>query len=251
VTVAGPYTFALCDPERLFRPGDLWAMAQALELNAAHCADAWGLARPAVKLIDDASYLPTFANCHPVVLVGEGQPSKPGALAHHGWDWVRNVTTSRVYVHRSSGLRTGRYSVCEAAAHEVTEALVDPLVNQWRRHPQEPGVEVALEIADPVQDTYDVEVEWRGRNSTWPVANFVLPAWFDATASGPYDHKGTLKEPGQLGPEGYAILRDRNGRTFPVWGARGIPGAERSAALQHPAARTRRRGVLVEGLSDP
>ncbi len=249
MNLGAPFTFALCDPQRLVDPDDLWHMAKALEANAGHCAVAWDLPPPAVTMIDDARALPAISNVHPVVLVGEG--GREGLLAVHSWDWVRYVTTSRVYVHKASGLRGGRQSICEAAGHEITEALVDPLINQWRVHPQDPKVHVALEVADPVQDTYDLLITWRRETVRWPVANFVLPAWFDASSPGPYDHAGTLTAPGQLGPEGYAILRDPSGRTFPVWGSRGIPGAERQTALQHMAARTRKRGVHIEELADP
>lgn len=251
MNLGAPFTFALCDPQRLVEhPDDLWHMAQALEANAAHCADAWELARPAVAVVDDARALPAISNCHPVVLVGEPGPS--GVLAIHSWDWLRHTTSSRVFVPKTSGLRGGRQSICEGAGHEILEALVNPLLNQWRAHPQDPKVQVALEGCDPVQDTYDVLVIWRRETTRWPVANFVLPAWFDHEAPGPYDHAGTLTAPGQLGPDGYAILRDpKDGRTFPVWGSRGIPGADRQTALQHLAARTRRLGVLVENLVDP
>jgi hypothetical protein len=249
------YLFALISETPLVRPGDLYRLAEALEVNGQHCAALWGTADPAIVVVDSRARLPR--SCHPIVFVdGEGDP---GALAVHYWDPVRSGPAARVYVDRGSGLNSGDYSVCEAASHEVTEALVDPRVNLWADHPTRAPVQVAIEVADPVQDTYEVV----GRDGTrWRCTNFVTPQWFDPQFADPlqrarlrdaglgFDYAQRLSEPGEVGPEGYVILRSSSRG---VWFENRAMGsdlvdprnARRVAAKAHPMSRARARGLNV------
>jgi hypothetical protein len=132
-----------------------------------------------------------------------------GALAVHFWDPYRRSPAAFVYPERTTGLREGDASTFEAMAHEVLEAGANADLRTWRAHPKRPGVQMAQEIGDPVQTTYEVE----SRGSKWPAANFVTPAWFEP---GPhpvetfFDFAGQLTKPAQVGPEGYVILRERD-----------------------------------------
>lgn len=253
-----PLLFALITETALVTPAELFRLCVPLELNARHCAVSWGLEPPAVVVIDARAKLP--ARCQPVVFLdSEGEDAD--ALAVHYVDPALRGPAARVYCDRASGFRHGRYSICEAAAHEVVEALVDPFLNLWTDHPDPDrarlGVQVAVEVADPVQTTYALQ----HAGDTWPVANYVTPDWhrgrlYDPetrarflTAGGLFDHSGELQAPGQVGPEGYAVLRSPKGDGFGwrTWSEARVPRAADVAPAQrvakaHPWSRTRRRG---------
>lgn len=96
--------------------------------------------------------------------------------------------------------------------HETKEMRLDPYCNQWREMPG--GDFVAFEACDPVQgDRYPVEVTVAGETRTLMMANFILPAWFDKDAPGPYDYMGRLKQPFSMTPGGYLIIRKRGTNT--------------------------------------
>ncbi len=201
--------FALVSSTPLVRPRDLHRMCDALETCALHCAQAWRREPPAVVVCDDVSKLPAYAS--PVVFVDNG--TDMDALAVHYYTPQRGPA-ARVYVDRGTLLNGGTDSLVERASHEINEALVSPQVNLWADHPDaeraESGVQVAVEVSDPLQDTYVV----RDAGTDWQVSNFVTPHWFDArlrdyvpTADMRFDHAGRLRHPGHVGPEGYVVLR--------------------------------------------
>lgn len=235
--------FVLVTETPLVRTGELFMLARALERNAGDCCAFWHVPMPGVDVIDDRTKLPP--NCHPIVFVDDD--GDPGTLAVHYPD-----ITARVYVGRASGFNSGRYSVSEAAAHEVLEALIDPRCDRWTRHPKaergNAGIEVAVEVCDPVQDTYMLDVD----GTSWEVANFVTPRWFGlpAVPDQRLDRNGELLFPGDVGPEGYAILRAPavDGPGFVTWFESRVGpqlGAHRKAAAQHPWSRTRKRGIAA------
>ena len=261
--VRHPFMFALITETPLVSNEDLVAMRPALESNAAHCADAWGLRRPVVEVWDSKRKLPH--NVYPLVFVDEG--GDPGTLAVHYWDPVRGGPGGRVYVHRGSGLNRGRNSWSEAASHEVVEALVDPDLLYWVDHPNPvraaAGDQLAVEVADFVQDHYEIHVA----SGAWRVSNFVTPDYFRRelyegdrlrerflAEGGKFDRLGTIKKPGQIGPEGYAILRRYNperARYEVFYESRQGSGsslglsmsADQLQAKRHDMARSRRRGA--------
>lgn len=204
------FLFALVTQTERVRTEQLYSMAKALEVNAIECANVWGKATPAIVVIDDVKHLPN--SCHPVIFMDEHV--NKDYLAVHSWDWWRQGPAASVFVAHTSGVVTGRYSACEAASHEIVEAIVNPEVNLWVDHGERPGVQMALEVADMVQDHYYIGVD----GAQFPVSNFVTPAYFrkdllDPTAAeaflsgSTFDRLGTLKKPFAIGPEGYAILR--------------------------------------------
>lgn len=196
-------TFVLIDESAGVTGGDTFAMAAALEINARHLASAWDIEPVAVDVWSERKPLPP--DHWPIYFVDE-TTENPGALAVHYVDGGRPV--GRVYVGRSSGLASGRRSLEELASHELLEMRLNPYLRNWRPMPFRPGMQVAFEDADPVQDHYIVE----HGGVSWRVANFITPAWFDEGAEGPYDHLGTLSRPGEVGPEGYVILADQLGQ---------------------------------------
>lgn len=251
--------FALISETKLARPADLFRLCRPLEANARHCAEAWGMEPPTIDVIDREDKLPD--GMHPIVLVSDDS-GDPGALAVHYHDPFRNGPAAVVYVDRASGWNHGDSSVCESVGHEVLEALVNPRLNVWRQYVgTRHGVQAAGEVADPVQDTYEVSA-WGTR---WKVPNFVTPAWFDAAnedatlaervlAGRGFDHAKRLERPGQVGPEGYVVLRQRgdNGR-WVSWfeGPTGerFGGAPAKTPRQVHAARfdSRRSSMITRG----
>lgn len=256
------YQFALVTEARDVSVKDLYHLKGALEINARHCAEAWNKVPPAIDVFDNARKLPY--GCHMIKFVDDSAMD-PGALAVHYWDPLRMGPAARVYVDRASGFNKGRFSVAEGASHEVTEALIDPMVNLWVPHPHPDwrangrDVEIALEVADMVQTHYMVKLN----GAEWQMTNFCNPHYFmtelaDAPAEtrlefikhNPLDFKRELTMPGEIGPEGYAILRERH----PEGGWRifttDASGQERKFAKAegkaHPWARTRRRGVQID-----
>ena len=243
--------FALISETKLVGQKELYLLSRAMQRNAADCAKAWSLATPAVVAVDKWLDLEPLPNVFPVVFTED--EDVPDALAVHYWDVFRGGPAARVFVEYASGLATGRYSLAEACGNEITEAMCDPQVNRWVDITSQPGMQMALEVADPVQDAYHVMID----EEDWPLANFVFPQYFEGRyegealdrywrGGGRFDMLGTIHAPFKIGPEGYAVLRrqraDGSYVTYPVYGGlRGV--AERQKAKRHPWARTRVRGV--------
>jgi hypothetical protein len=248
--------FALITDTKRISQTQLYGLSRALERNGKHCAQAWGKEPPAVVALDRKSGLPRGAS--PILFVDEN--SDPTTLAYHYYDPIRGTPASRVLVHRDSKFNDGNYSLCEAASHEMLEALLDPMINLWVDHPdpaQRADTQMAFEICDMTQEHYTITM----RDVRWRVADFVTPAYFRqdiaedpdklarAHAAGVrFNYCGTLSRPGEIGPEGYAILRQRSEYGgWRVWSeSKKTLDAARVAAKAHPLARTFIRGVRFE-----
>ena len=238
------YLFAFIAETTLVKSSDLYIMARAIEKAAQACALVWGKEPPAIDVFEKRTALPEF--CQPVVFIDDS--TDPGALADHYWDPVRLQPAARVWANRASGgLFTGPASQSVAASHEVLEALGDPSCLDELPCPGREGVSIALELCDPVQDSYVVETP----NGEVSVANYVLPAFFDPVLADPesaktfrstgglFDALGTLFCAGQIGPSGYAILSDATD----TWleGPNGPFQLAANSSKRHPWARTARR----------
>lgn len=223
--------FAAITQTKFIAPHELYPLCEAIEAAAAPCCDAYGLERIAVVIHDDPAAVPK--DVQPMVFVADD--TDPGAVAAHfpgGY--------SRVHVDRTSALIVGDDSAFNGACHEADEARVDVNCDQWVPHPTRPGVEVALEVSDPVQDSFEITI----KGVTYSAANFVLPSWWKSDGTEPFDHAGRLSAPGQVGPNGYLVLR--NPTTGETWleGADGQPyqmSATKALKLSHPMSRTNRR----------
>lgn len=250
------YLFCLISETPLVRYSELFRMANALETNAAHCARVWQKQAPAIVVVDDIGRIP--GDCQPIVFTDKGGPD--GVLAEHYYDPLLGGPACRVYVENAGGMNLGPDSLSSAASHEIVEALVDPRVDQWVDHPTRPGVQMALEVADPVQDAYPLE----SHNTRWDVSNFVTPRYWDARLVGRpdlvqalkdrgegLDWLGRIEAPGELLAGGYAVFRkwDNLSKTWNTWAEYGASGgsftAQQLTAKRHPGSRTRRRGVQL------
>lgn len=231
--------FALVTQTKLVSPAELYHLVRPAEMNARDCARAWSVEPPAVVICDQVEKLPLGAI--PVVFLDDD--TDPGALAVHfpgGY--------SRVHVDRSGALLNGYESVLEGACHEVLEALIDLDCNHWVKHPTREGVEIALEICDPLQTVYPITI---GQES-YACANFVLRRYFEPPnpnypPGATFDALGELDGPGYVGPEGYVILRKKNALgDWDNWieandGLLPTLSAKKTAALGWAQSRTVRR----------
>ena len=134
----------------------------------------------------------------------------------HGNDWTK-----------------GAEAVSVTASHEALEMLADPRANEFcfdgkRRL-------WAREVCDPVQSrAYRILTE----DKRVPVSNFVLPAYFNPWADGPYDHLRVLAEPFSLDEGGYAVFQatsaeqEKFGRGFHAVFDDAVPGWQRTQKLE-------------------
>jgi hypothetical protein len=116
-----------------------------------------------------------------------------------------------------SGWTTGSDPISATASHEALEMLGDPAANEYCFDGEERLW--SREVCDPVQeDTYGI----MAGGMKVPVSNFVLPAYFNPWAPGPYDHLGVLEKPFSLAKGGYAVFEratadhERFGKRFGV-----------------------------------
>lgn len=242
----GRLFFSLISASSEIKPHHLQAASQALERNAADCARAWGVYPPAV-VTGTLENIPAWSV--PVLITDDQSDGE--TLAYHTYDPSRLLPAATAYVPASSGWNTGSYSLVEAIAHEICEALVDPLCTLWSDlplNPYGPGTQVAVEVCDPVQTLYEIAIG----GVAYKVANFVTPFWFDKRMEdadtrqrflangGKFDFSGELLEPGMVGPDGYLILRNDQGVFY---GSAKPLSAERLAMKRRHGIRTQRRGV--------
>lgn len=244
--------FALIQDTKLISSKDLFMLAKAMQVSADRCAQIWGLASVGIVACDSFDSLAKLPTCMPVILTEHEADTT--ALAYHDWDIFRQGVAARVFVDLCSGFNTGDESVAESCSHEVVEALVDPQCNRWVDWPGNKGLTIALEVADPSQLSYMASVN----GTSFQLANFVTPAYFDMSFStktaqqftaggGKFDLMGEFTEPGVIGHAGYAVYRNANGKEDSRYGSDfGSMSANAMKAKLHPSSRTRRRGVTLE-----
>jgi hypothetical protein len=216
-------------------PEVLGEIADAISRQiVAHLISAWGRQPVTVQVGDidqpDASSSPD-PSVVPVVIFDDADQA--GTLGYHDRDphgrAYARVFAAPVLEHGGDWART-ELSVASVISHEVLEVIVDPYVNLWADDGA--GRLYALEVADPVEAaTY--------RIGGVTVSNFVLPAWFDPGAPGPYDQLGSLRAPFALDDGGYAIVATETA-VREVFGVGGRP-EWRTETKHHVASRSARR----------
>jgi hypothetical protein len=125
----------------------------------------------------------------------------------------------------------GNPAVSSVISHEICELTIDPLASLYM--PKADGTQVALEVADPVQEAaYQIQ--------GIDVSNFVRPAWFIPRPGGAVDRLGLLNAPLALLPGGYAIIKAADGSVSQTFGER-PPGAFWAARAKRKLSRGARR----------
>jgi hypothetical protein len=155
-------------------------------------------------------------------------PNAPGAIAYHDTDG-NGVPVLFDGVSLSDSLIGSGNSVSVAITHELAETVGDESCNFWADDGK--GQEHALELCDAVEN---------GDYLVTGVAcsNFVLPAFFNPSAAGPYDFLKKLTSPFQT--QGYQIVRTSGTGETQVTGK-----AHRLDKRRHALSRTFRRGARL------
>lgn len=143
------------------------------------------------------------ADAYPIVILDDADQAD--ALGYHDID-PQGRPYGRVFaktiLDNGGTLNTGPNSVSACLSHEALELFGDEACSEWGDRGD--GSEVAWELCDPVQnDSYTVEYY----NHPVAVSDFVLPAYFDPAAPGPYDKLGRLTAPFSVAKGGYLIVR--------------------------------------------
>lgn len=151
--------------------------------------------------------------------------------------------------------------VTGAIGHENAEVCGDPECDQWVTVPDgidlpnglTPNAQIAREICDPLQDrTYPIDLGDGGPPIIVP--DFVLPAYFDLSLSGPTSYCETALGAPRIAPfgrtsGGYQLARNADGSgETQVFGY--MPPHRRMKA-RHPSSRTYRRGLRVSASTPP
>jgi hypothetical protein len=219
----GVRTISLVDhTERHVPPAKvLTAIAEALTIQVERdFVPAWGVNAARFTVGGRGDKLHFFDSAHQAgdygwhIVDGHGLPyahvfADPSISA--GSDWI-----------------TGPDAISVTASHEALEMLADPAANEYSFN----GARLmwAREVCDAVQaNTYRIDAS----GFRVPVSNFVLPAFFNPWADGPYDHLGVLRDPFSLAAGGYAILeratptRERDAHRFDVTFDDAVPAWQR------------------------
>lgn len=122
-----------------------------------------------------------------------------GALGYHDLPVLGKPPISKVFA--KTDLEYG-YSSSITGAHELAEMMVDPFINSAIQTSDTRFY--ATEVGDPVEDD-SLGFTYTASNGV-PVqlSNFVLPAWFQPGAPGPYDYGRRCTKPLQVLAGGYA-----------------------------------------------
>ena len=223
--------FFLDDATSALSSSDVVAMATAISLQVAEdVAPAWGIEAPLVVCgaepgVDGA---PDDWVIH--LVDDEAQGGDLGWHAEAG-TLPFGVVYVRPILAAGGGPLLGRGpdapSVASVVSHEVLETLIDLDADDWAPGP---GADYALEVCDPVEG---VVYQCGGCE----LSDFVLPAWFQVGAPGPWSFRGAAPGPFELAPGGYAITRGPDGSITSLFGDRQPPawrlGGPRAQRRRH------------------
>jgi hypothetical protein len=210
---------------------DLSRLVEAMQLFLDHhFAPAWGLS--ADLSVTSGPVPGSFS------MVFLDDADAPGALAYH--DEESGAPLAKVFV---KTIAAAGESLSVSASHELVEMLADPCANLYAIGPSGQPL-YAYEVADAVEDD-SLSIEVAG----FAMSDFVLPAWFDATAlarpGARFDHRGVLSRPFELHPKGYAIELSE-GQFREVFGSE--EKASRFAMEDRRGHRSEHRKRLLRGI---
>lgn len=184
------------------REVDFWVEAVRTQLRE-HVAPAWGLPPPGVFAYAKQAYVDQGRDaCVVAVVDDEGDDEAAGFHTMFG-----SVPYGFVDLHQSGD------EPSVVLSHEAIEMFANAYLDRWAPGPA--ALDYAVELCDAVQrDNYAVPVEMFGERRDVAVSDFVLPAWFNPTASPPYRQAA---DQATLAPftnafGGYSIAKDSLGR---------------------------------------
>jgi hypothetical protein len=221
-------TIALVDHTRKHRPpaGVLEAIAEALTIQVQRdFAPAWGVEAAQFTVGGRGDKIHFFDSAH------EAEEFGWHVTDHRGLPYAHVFAAASIS--HGNGWTKGTDAISVTASHEALEMLGDPRANEFcfdgdRRL-------WAREVCDPVQSrAYKI----RTGDTLVPVSNFVLPAYFNPWAAGPYDQLGVLDEAFSIDTGGYAVFQrtsaehERFGRGFGVTFDDAMPEWQRTLKLR-------------------
>ncbi len=162
-------------------------------------------------------------------------PDAPGAIAYHDIDG-NGAPVAYLALSTCSSLD----DVSTAISHELCEAAGDPSCNAWV---DDGAREHAYELCDAVEST-SYGVDLGDGQAPIAVSDFLLRAWFDSTAPGPYTHQNAVAAPFTMAAGGYEIQRASGTGEAQVNALAGSKRGALAAAGKHSwSSRAARRGV--------
>jgi len=176
----------------------LWTDACDRQLQEL-CA-AWSIPYQPVIFYSSADGLPVASGAVRLLTI-QDRIDVPGAAGYH--QNLFGLILSRVQANGEDTAVT--------MAHEIGEQTVNPFLDKWAPMPGS-GLEVAMEVADPVQETgYEQHAKIGFLERQVYLSNYVLPSYFDRNGKPPYDRMGLVTHPFEILPNGYVVVRDADG----------------------------------------
>lgn len=223
-----PRSIALVDHTKKHRPGPrvLEAIAEALTIQIERdLAPAWGITPVPVTVGGNGEAIHFFDTAQSADDDGYHEVDPNGRPYAH-------VTAAFAFRH-GSGWLDGHDALSATASHEALEMLIDPTAMDYSFNGER--TLWAHEVSDPVQENlYSIPV----RRQKVPVSDFVLPAFFNAWSSGPFDHLGVLDSSFSLAKGGYAMCEraradyEKDGRRFGVLFDKKVPKWRRDQKIK-------------------
>jgi hypothetical protein len=162
-------------------------------------------------------------------------PDAPGASAYH--DINGNGVPFALCAVPTCGSLLGPTGVSVDASHEILETAGDEGANQFANDNN--GQLHAVEMCDAV------EIQTYGKTcndgTVVQVSNWLLRAWFNPGATGPYEYMSSAKISGAVSPSGPLQTAPGNGGNYQIvsqWG-----GDKQVFAAAHHLVGTRRKGM--------
>lgn len=165
-------------------------------------------------------------------------PDEPGAIAYHDVNG-QGVPVAFEAMAMCTSVISGKDSLSLGISHECIETVGDMACNEWVDDGA--GSEWARELCDAVESNlYSVDI---GGGVSVDVSAFLLPAFFDPNASGPYSYPPSAVAPFRTYAGGYQIKRVSGSGETQVTAI--TSGRQRIHSLKrrHFSSRARKRGL--------
>jgi hypothetical protein len=214
---------------------DVARIVEALNLQAPDIAAAWHISPPHHLVATDAASAPSGAmKCYFLPNADAAHLLGYHDVDPHGDPYLRVFVD--LILQNNGTMLSGATSVSAGASHEAAEAAVDPRCDSYSA-PRSDGSQVAMEVADAVENTsYRVTLADGTKVS---VTNFVFPSYFEASGSAPFDQCQLVTSPFQILNGGYEVVRDPSGAVSQRLGDGVAPWRQSSKRFE--ASRTYRR----------
>lgn len=219
--------FAILNNSTMVNDTDLTIMCAAIQLQLTNqVAPLWNQTPGTVRFFNNITSVPADAW---IIYIIDTDTQAEGALGFHE---ETNVGRPDGYIMCAPILQNGgavlqytpsnpdQYTVSATLDHEILECFIDPYANTYCDNGEQ---SFALEICDAVEQTsYGIVVN----NVNVALSDFVLPNYFNPSIKDvQFNYLNTVKNPFEILPGGYSIVRDINsgterqvfGEKVPAW----------------------------------